>query len=137
MKNLLLTFALIITSLLGFSQKGITITVTVNNVTSNKGLVAMGLHTKDTFMKAKPVQAKISKIENNKVVIVFENVSPGTYAILGNHDANSNGRMDFNDNGMPLESYGASNNAMSFGPPKFSEAKFIVNDKNVDLSIRF
>jgi uncharacterized protein (DUF2141 family) len=38
---------------------------------------------------------------------------------------------------MPLESYGASNNVMNFGPPKYEDAKFVVADKNVSLEIRF
>ena len=45
--------------------------------------------------------------------------------------------MDFKANGMPLEDYGASNNNMTFGPPNFEDAKFIVTDKNVSLEIKF
>ena len=45
--------------------------------------------------------------------------------------------MDFQDNGMPLEDYGVSNNPMSYGPPQFDAAKFVVADKNVTLVIRF
>ncbi|SHG41867.1 DUF2141 domain-containing protein [Winogradskyella jejuensis] len=137
MKNLILTIALIFTSLIGFSQGGITITVTIDNVSNNEGTVGMALNTADTFMKAAPVMAKSSKIEDNKVVITFENVQPGEYAILANHDANSNGKMDFRENGMPLEAYGASNNVMNFGPPQFSDAKFNVADKDLELNIRF
>lgn len=137
MKNLVLTICILFTSLLSFSQEGITITVTIDNVTSNQGTVGMALHTAETFMKAAPVMTKSSIIENNKVVITFENVKPGEYAILANHDANSNGKMDFRENGMPLESYGASNNVMNFGPPQYSDAKFTVTDKNLELNIRF
>lgn len=137
MKNLILTIALVFTSLLSFAQEGITITVTIDNVPNNKGTVGMALHTQNTFMKAAPIEAKTSKIENNKVVITFENVIPGEYAILANHDANSNGKMDFRENGMPLESYGASNNVMNFGPPQFGDAKFTVGDKDLELNIRF
>lgn len=137
MKNLILSIAIVFTSLISFAQKGITITVTIDNVPNNEGVVSMALHNKNTFMKAAPVEAKSSKIENKKVVITFENVTPGDYAILGNHDANNNGKMDFRENGMPLEAYGASNNVMNFGPPQFADAKFVVNDKNLDLNIRF
>ena len=139
MKNLVLSIAIVFTSLISFSQdeKGVSITVTINNVPNNEGVVALALHNKDTFMKAAPIQAKTSKIEDNKIVLTFENVTPGEYAVLGNHDANNNGKMDFRENGMPLESYGASNNVMNFGPPQFSDAKFTVVDKNIELTIRF
>ncbi|WP_299117986.1 DUF2141 domain-containing protein [uncultured Winogradskyella sp.] len=137
MKNSILTIALVFSSLLTFAQDGITITVTVDNVANNDGVVSMALHTQNTFMKAAPVQGKTSKIENNKVTITFENVTPGEYAVLGSHDANNNGKMDFRENGMPLEAYGASNNVMNFGPPQFADAKFTVADKNLELNIRF
>tara|TARA_B110000027_G_scaffold125581_1_gene143115 strand:- start:800 stop:937 length:138 start_codon:yes stop_codon:yes gene_type:complete len=45
--------------------------------------------------------------------------------------------MDFQPNGMPLEDYGASNNIMNFGPPKYEDAKFTVTDKKVSLKIKF
>lgn len=137
MKNLVLTIALVFSTLVSLSQEGITIKVIINNVPNNKGNVAMALHTQNTFMKADPVKAKTSKIENNIVTLTFENVTPGEYAILANHDANSNGKMDFRENGMPLESYGASNNVMNFGPPQFSDAKFTVENKDLELNIRF
>ena len=137
MKNLILTITLIFSSILTFGQNGITITVTVNNVANNEGVVAMALHSENTFMKAAPIKAKSSKIEGNKIVITFENEKPGDYAVLGSHDANNNGKMDFRENGMPIEDYGASNNVMNFGPPNFSDAKFTVTDKDLELNIRF
>ena len=63
---------------MSFAQTGITITVTVDNVPSNKGVVTMALHNKNTFMKAGPIKAKSSKIEDKKVVITFENVTPAS-----------------------------------------------------------
>ncbi|RZN83263.1 MAG: DUF2141 domain-containing protein [Winogradskyella sp.] len=137
MKNLILTITLVFSSFLTFAQDGITITVTVDNVANNDGVVSMALHTQNTFMKDAPIQGKTSKIEDNKVTITFENVTSGEYAILGSHDANSNGKMDFRENGMPLEAYGASNNVMNFGPPQFADAKFTVADKDLELNIRF
>ncbi len=138
-KNLILTFALVLTSLFGFSQedKGITITVTIDNVKSDTGKVLMSLHTSETFMKGKGIIDSETEIKDGKVTITFENVLPGEYAIMALHDENENQRMDFEDNGMPKESYGMSNNVMSFGPPQYGDAKFKVEDKNLELNIRF
>ena len=69
--------------------------------------------------------------------MVFEGVEPGEYAIICFHDKNDNDKMDFQENGMPMEDYGASNNVMSFGPPKYDDAKFTVSDKEVTLEIKF
>ena len=138
MKNLVLTLALAITSLLSFSQdEGITITVTIDNVTSDEGKVLMSLHTSETFMKGKGVMDAEAEIKNGKVTVTFENVLPGEYAILAMHDVNDNKRMDFQENGMPKESFGMSNNAIAMGPPQYDDAKFKVEGKNLDLNIRF
>lgn len=139
MKTFALIIALTFVSTFGFGQddKGITITVTIDNVASDTGHVLLGLHNNDTFMKGKGIQSAKSEIKDGKITTTFTNVLPGTYAIMALHDANDNEQMDFQDNGMPKESYGMSNNVMSFGPPQFSDAKFEVADKDLDINIRF
>ena len=112
------------------------ITVTVPNVTSNKGAVNYALYDKDNFMKI-PIQTQSSKPKGKKSTVTFTNIAPGNYAVICFHDANSNDKMDFQPNGMPLENYGTSNNSMSFGPPNFEDSKFEVSDKDVTLEIRF
>ena len=42
-----------------------------------------------------------------------------------------NNRMDYQENGMPKESYGMSGNDMSFGPPNFEAAKFEVGEEDL------
>ncbi|WP_412561255.1 DUF2141 domain-containing protein [Winogradskyella sp. MIT101101] len=140
MKNFILSIALVLATAIGFSQEednGITITVTIDNVTNDNGKVLMSLHTSETFMKGKGIQDAESAIKDGKITITFENVLPGDYAILALHDENSNGRMDFQDNGMPKESFGMSNNVMLMGPPQYDDAKFKVEDKDLELNIRF
>ena len=112
------------------------IKATVTNVSSDKGKVGFALYNKTTFMK-KPIQAKNAKIENGVASVTFEDLEPGEYSIVCFHDQNDNDVMDFQENGMPLEDYGASNNVMSFGPPKFSDSKFTVSDKDIELDIKF
>ena len=114
-----------------------TITVIVENVTSDKGEVSYALFTKENFRK-EPVKSASTIIKDGKSVVVFKDVSAGEYAIICFHDKNNNDKMDFQPNGMPLEDYGVSNNAMNrFGPPQYEQAKFMVADKNVSLKIKF
>ena len=137
-KNLILTITLVLTSLFSFSQDtGITITVSIDNVKNDTGKVSFALHTEDTFMKGNGIMNTETEIKDGKVTITFENVKPGEYAIMALHDENENKRMDFQDNGMPIESYGISNNIMAFGPPQYGDAKFNVEDENLEFSIRF
>ena len=112
------------------------ITVTVPNISSDKGTINYALYNKETFM-LKPLQSKTTFIENKKSSVVFEDVEPGEYAIICFHDVNGNKAMDFDERGMPIEDYGVSNNTESFGPPQYMDAKFIVADKNVTLEIKF
>ena len=109
--------------------------VQVVNALNNKGTVAFALYNEESFMKA-PLLAKSSTIEAGISTVVFENVPDGEYAIVCFHDANSNGKMDFHENGMPKESYGTSNNTLNFGPPQFENAKFIVNGDTTQIDIR-
>lgn len=140
MKTLTLIFTLLLSVTLSNAQEtegGQTITVTIENITNNNGNVLLSLHTKDTFMKGPGIQNKESKIVDGKIEVTFENVAPGTYAIMGLHDENENKRMDFEDNGMPKESYGMSNNDMSFGPPQYEMAKFDVGIEDLEMKIKF
>lgn len=140
MKTLSLLIALVLTFNFTNAQENETdktITVTIENITSNKGQVILSLHTEDTFMKGPGIQNIESKITDGKVSITFKNVKPGTYAIMALHDENENRRMDFEDNGMPKESYGMSNNSMSFGPPQYATAKFNFENKPIEMNIIF
>lgn len=140
MKTLTLIIALVLSVTLSNAQEtegGQTITVTIENISNNNGKVLLSLHTKDTFMKGAGIQNKESKIVDGKIKVTFKNVAPGTYAIMGVHDENENRRMDFEDNGMPKESYGTSNNDMSFGPPQYETAKFDVGTEDLKMKIKF
>ncbi len=137
MRTLSFFIALIISTTLSFAQteKGQDITVTIENINNSRGHVIIGLHTADTFMKAGAVQQTAAKVKDGKVVYTFKNVKPGAYAIMVLHDENDNKQMDFEPNGMPLESYGISNNPTLMGPPAFSDGKFEVADKTIELTI--
>lgn len=132
--TLLVATALFISTSITAQNK--TITATVINVTSDSGKVGFALYSKTTFMKI-PLQSKNAKIIDGKSTVTFENLEVGEYAVICYHDSNDNDKMDFQANGMPLENFGASNNDMSFGPPSFDKAKFMVTDKNVSLDIKF
>ncbi|KQC28713.1 DUF2141 domain-containing protein [Flagellimonas eckloniae] len=139
MKTLTLTLTFLLVSFLSIAQEttGINIKVSITNVASNEGKVMVGLHTADTFMKGPGMRNLESKIENGTVSFTFKDVTPGTYAVMALHDTNENGRMDFEANGMPKESYGLSGNDMSFGPPSFSTAQFEANEEDLEFEIRF
>ncbi|XLS27764.1 DUF2141 domain-containing protein [Flavobacteriaceae bacterium M23B6Z8] len=118
-------------------KTGVTIKVTIDNVRGDEGHVLFSLHTKDTFMKAPAIKNAAVIAKDGLAYAVFENVSPGKYAILALHDKNDNKKMDFEPSGMPKEDYGATNNVMTMGPPNYSDAEFIVENEDLELAIRF
>ncbi len=139
MKTLVLFLTLTAINFVTTAQdsKGINITVTVPNVSSSDGAVLFGLYNETTFMKAAPIQSAKGEIVDGVAKITFANVPAGEYGISCVHDANGNERMDFEENGMPKESYGVSNNNMSYGPPMWSDAKFEVGNEDMEIEIRF
>ena len=112
------------------------ITVTVVNATTDNGKVSFALYDQVTFMKT-PLKGASAKIIKGKSIVTFKNIAQGEYSVICFHDKNNNGKMDFNENGMPLEDYGASNNNMDFGPPSFLDSKFTVIEEDVSLEIKF
>ena len=65
--------------------------------------------------------------EGATVLIEFNDLPPGEYAIKALHDLNSNGRMDMNFLGIPQEPYAFSNDPkVMFAEPSFSETSFKV-----------
>lgn len=115
---------------------GETVKVSVINALSDNGTVAFAFYNKENFMKT-PLITKSSSINKGISTVIFENVLNGEYAIVCFHDANNNGKMDFQENGMPIENYGTSNNALSFGPPQFDNSKFEVKNEDLELEIKF
>ena len=117
---------------------GVSIEAKVTNVLKEGGEVIFVLYDSEVnFMGQKPIASKSVAPNAGTAQVVFENITPGTYAMVVLHDLNGNGQMDFESNGMPKEDYGASNNVMRMGPPNFNDAKFTISDKSVTLEIRF
>ena len=114
-----------------------TIKVTVENVSGTDGTVIFSLFSNEKTFLSEAFMKQTGKISNGKATVTFKNVPAGEYAIVCYHDKNNNKQMDFNEGGMPLEDYGATNNVMSFGPPVYDDAKFTVKNKSLDLTIRF
>jgi len=142
MQHLILALSLLISSMI-FAQtstnkleEGISVTALVVNALSDKGTVKFAFYNEENFMK-QPIYSKSASVVNGKSTVVFDNIPQGIYAIICFHDENGNNRMDFEENGMPKESYGSSNNMMNFGPPEFDNTKFEVTTEDLTLEIKF
>ena len=138
MKTLAVLAAILFGSILNAqTDKTGSISATVPNVTGTEGSVKFGLYSEETFMKKAPEFSVKAKIRDGKAIANFENVPQGTYAVLVMHDKNENNKMDFDANGMPLEDYGSSGNALSYGPPVWEESKFEFDGNSKEMVIKF
>ena len=141
MIRFILVICLYLLSLVGFSQnktQSYSLNVTATNAISDKGKVYFALYdTEEHFNNKQALATAEALLTEGVCKITFKNLKPGVYAVVFFHDANSNGKMDFQSNGMPLEDYGVSNNISSFGPPNFEDAKFEITNKNLDLTLKF
>ncbi|UCE93139.1 MAG: DUF2141 domain-containing protein [Flavobacteriaceae bacterium] len=115
-----------------------TVEVKINSIPSDKGYIYFAMYaSEEDFLNRNIYKKTRVKAITEGVKVSFNEVPSGTYAVTCFHDANDNGRMDFSSNGMPEEDYGMTNNVMSFGPPRFSDAKFEVKDKDLTFEITF
>ncbi|UTN04147.1 DUF2141 domain-containing protein [Flavobacterium bizetiae] len=135
MTKIITIITLFICSLL--SAQNVKLTVSVSGIKNNAGTVKVGLYNSEgTFLKT-TYKSVGSEIKNNKVVVVFDNLPAGDYAISTYHDENNNGKLDKNMMGIPSEDYAASNNAKGFmGPPSYKDAKFdLVKDSKIEITL--
>ena len=69
--------------------------------------------------------------------IIIKDLTPGVYALAIFHDENSNQKFDQGFFGIPLETYGFSNDARGFfSAPDFKDAKFRVSGPKTEISIK-
>ncbi|MDZ4715385.1 MAG: DUF2141 domain-containing protein [Cytophagales bacterium] len=108
------------------------IQVIIDEVKNDQGAIIVGIFSdQETFLK-KPIIGKTVRAAAGQVVVLFDNVPAGEYAVSVIHDTNENGKLDSNFFGIPTEGFGFSNDAMGmFGPPSFDKARVAVSSSVV------
>ncbi|WP_445637534.1 DUF2141 domain-containing protein [Nostoc sp. DSM 114161] len=83
------------------------------------------------------LQKQCIKITDTPLLITFENLKAGNYAVAVMHDGNSDGTLNRNSLGMPIEGFGFSRNPeIKTSAPKFSEAVFLVAGPNTNIQVQ-
>ncbi len=94
------------------TQPAATVTITVTDLRSHKGQLIFGIfRSADGFptTQEKSVNWQV-KPADAKALTFTATLPPGKYAASVLHDENSNGKMDKNFAGVPVEGYGVTNN---------------------------
>jgi len=114
-----------------------TIILKVAGLHSEKGQVRIAVfNSSETWLGEQPVYSSTIKVDSQSVTWKLVDVPYGDYGVAAFHDENSNGKMDKNLLGMPLEPYGFSNNLrVTFTAPKWDKGKFAVRNPTTEISI--
>ena len=125
------------TSSLAQSGGKATLVLKVTGLRSEKGQVKIAVfNSSEKWLGEQPIYSSTINVDSQTVTWRINDVPYGDYGVAVFHDENSNGKMDKNVLGIPLEPYGFSNNLrITFGPPKWEEAKFTVKGSTAEVSI--
>jgi uncharacterized protein (DUF2141 family) len=110
--------------------------VTIKGIKGDKGNIRVGLfNDEEKFLKS-AWKGQVVQATNETVIVVFENIPNGVYAVSAIHDENENEKLDSNLIGIPKEGFGFSNNVMgNFGPPGFEKASFGITNEDKKLTV--
>lgn len=114
--------------------------VYVDGIVDLKGDIYVGLYNKpEGFTELNAVyQFKITPAMSKSLEVKFLDIPEGIYAVSVFHDKNSNGKLDKNIVGYPVEVYGFSNNQRAlFSAPSFEDCSFrLKNNKSLEIHIQ-
>lgn len=109
------------------AQSGNDITVVVEGLRNDKGMVRCGLYASAVGFRepGKEWKGVAAPIQGGKATCVFHDVPPGSYAAAVFHAENNETQLETGMFGKPKQGYGFSRDAKgSFGPPGFDAATY-------------
>jgi uncharacterized protein (DUF2141 family) len=123
------------TSSLAQSGGQATLILKVTGLRSEKGQIRIAVfNSSEKWLREQPIYWSTINVDSQTVTWRINDVLYGDYGVAVFHDENSNGKVDKNVLGIPLEPYGFSNNVkVTFGPPKWEEAKFTVKGSTAEV----
>lgn len=128
MKKILITLSLALVSIFASAHK---VTVKVNGVDNSNGNIGVAAYTKDNFRHwNKATAAKLIPATAGTTSITLD-LPDGTYAFAVIHDENANHDVDMDEQGVPTEPTGFSNNPVLKAFPTFEQVSTTVKDDKV------
>ena len=115
-----------------------TIEVTIEGPKVKKGQLMASIYNSEANFMKQPYRTVTLPVEPGKdLVLAFNNIPTGTYALAVFHDENNNNELDTNWMGIPREGYGFSNNVRpTFRPANFEESQFTHTGQTMSLTVK-
>lgn len=118
-----------------------TIIVSIEGIRGTEGNIKASVFSeKDGFPADYKKAVRIIETEitpDTSIVIRFEDLPYGDYAVALLHDEDGDGRMKTGLFGIPREGYAVSNNVRGkLGPPKYGDAVITLDSELLSISIR-
>ena len=131
-----LVFTGLLTLLFSSALADTTVTVEILDVSRAEGhMVLTVFEGKKNWLRRDRLQEKVA-VDGQETVIFSIELPPGEYGFQAYQDLDDNGKMKSNFIGIPREPVAVSNNAKSrFGPPKYKDAKVVVEDTPITVSM--
>ena len=140
MKNIIALLILLMTVTSTYSNTEVeegAISITIKGIENKGGIMMIALFKEeDKFLKTPSYYEEIMISNETEIEVVFKDVPYTRYAVSIFHDLNENGELDSNMIRIPKEPIGFSNDYFpKFGPPKFKNASFDLNQKDVSMTV--
>ncbi|MEH1871658.1 DUF2141 domain-containing protein [Nostoc sp.] len=116
------------------------LTVEIDGLKNKQGQVCASIFANSKGFPSdsdRSLQKQCTKITSTPLIITFENLKAGSYAVAVFHDQNNDGILNRNVFGIPSEGFGFSSNPeIRTRAAKFSEAAFLVVGPDTDIRIQ-
>jgi uncharacterized protein (DUF2141 family) len=109
-----------------------TLTVRIENAIVGQGYLMVGVFNDERSFPDSYFRGERIPVTDKTMIVTFDNLPMGQYAVSVFQDNNGNGQLDTNIFGIPRERYGFSNDARR---PDFQKSLFYFND-NMTIVIR-
>jgi uncharacterized protein (DUF2141 family) len=128
---------------LSFSLEKSVLTIDIENIRSQKGVIWLALYTKPEQYPDRPVkklEVKKDSLAKGVLHVEINDMEPGRYALCFLDDENKSGEMEYNGIGIPLEGFGFANNVKPvLQRPGFDRinVKILPGNNHITLTTRY